>query len=75
MIVEYLTQKNEIIYRTRHHDVQSVNWEPYPPGGRLLVMRNAAGQTIAGPWDGDLIAWATAYDGTACPFLHSPTNT
>lgn len=49
--VRYLTTVNGITYRHLAHNVASVAHEPYAPlpDDCLLVLRNPAGQMIAGP--------------------------
>jgi hypothetical protein len=46
-----------LTFRCALDGVASWTDEPYPPGGSLRVMRNAAGQIIAGPMVEELTAF------------------
>jgi hypothetical protein len=51
------TNRAGCTYRVRHTDAATWVDEPYPPGGFLRVIRNAAGRIIAGPMVSELHSW------------------
>lgn len=46
------------VYRYRVDNVASWAYEPYPPGGSLLVMRDADSRILAGPLVSEITSWA-----------------
>lgn len=64
MIIHY-TYRNPVgdVYRARVDNVASWAYEPYPPGGSLLVMRDAEGRILAGPLASELVSWACQFTG------------
>lgn len=57
ILYTYRQSPGGTLYRVRAHDVASWRDEPYPPGGHLRVMRDAAGRIIGGPLVSDLVTW------------------